>query len=225
MRATHLISLAEAAFMAGATVQEVNRVFADEVLAPTLTGDWSAQGLVPLVAPLTSFCVVTCGDLTPSAQARVIRTLTERVEARQDSELFLELHEQLGSTDFDWTVAWACITVDVWSCVAESLGRATQLAQARRVILSDPEVMGGVPCFFGTRLPVANLLALKRGGLGFAALKAAYPFLTEELVKAAEVYESVSTETSKVTTFKQANPQSKLIRRTPAQTRRPEPED
>lgn len=225
MRATHLISLAEAAFMAGATGQEINRVLADGVLAPALTEDWNAQGLVPLVAPLTSFCLATCGDLTPSAQARVIRTLTERVDARQDFELFLGLHAQLCSIDFDWTVAWACITVDVWSCVAESLGRATQLAQARRVILSDPKVMGGMPCFSGTRLPVANLLALKRGGLGFAALKAAYPFLTEELVKAAEVYESVSMEANKVTTFKQANPQSKLIRRKSVQTNGPKPKD
>lgn len=66
MRAAHLISLAEVAFMAGATVQEIDRVFADEVLAPALTADGSAQGLVPLVAPLTSFCLATCGDLTPS---------------------------------------------------------------------------------------------------------------------------------------------------------------
>jgi len=42
MRATHLISLAEAAFMAGATVQEINRVLADGVLAPALTEDWNA---------------------------------------------------------------------------------------------------------------------------------------------------------------------------------------
>lgn len=84
MCATRLISAAEAAFLAGATEQGINRLFSDEVLAPALTDDWSAQGLVPLVAPLTSFCLATCGDLTPSAQARVIRTLTERVEARHD---------------------------------------------------------------------------------------------------------------------------------------------
>lgn len=225
MRAAHAISRTEAAFMAGATVQEIDRVFADEVLAPALTDDGSTQGLVPLVAPLSSFCLATCGDLTPTAQARVIRTLSERAQARQDSELFLGLHAQLGSIDFDWTVVWACITVDVWPFVAESLERAAQLAQARRVILSDPKVMGGMPCFSGSRLPVANLLALKRDGLRFAVLKAAYPFLTEELVKAAEVFECVSTELSKVTTFEQANPRSKLIRRTSVQTKGPEPND
>lgn len=115
--------------------------------------------------------------------------------------------------------------MDVWPFVAKSLERATQLTQARKVVLSDPLVMGGMPCFSGTRLPVANLLALKRGGLGFTALKAAYPFLTEELVKAAEVYESVSTKTSKVITFEQVNPQSKLIRGNSVQTKGPEPND
>ncbi|KHK51918.1 hypothetical protein PI87_20455 [Ralstonia sp. A12] len=213
MCATRFISPAEAAFMARATEHEINRLFADEVLAPALTDDWRAQGLVPLVAPLTSFCLATCGDLTPSAQARVIRTLTERVEAHQDFELFLGLHEQLGSTDFDWTVAWSCLVVDMWPFVVESLRRAVQIAHARSVIRSDPEVMGGMPCFSGTRLPVANLLALKRGGLGYAALQSAYPFLTEQLMEAAEVYERVSGELSKVTTFEQANPKGKLIRR------------
>ena len=73
--------------------------------------------------------------------------------------------------------------------------------------------MGGVPCFSGTRLPIANLLALKRGGLGYAALEAAYPFLNEELVKAAEVYEIVSAERVPVTTFEQAILDSKLVSR------------
>jgi len=44
-------------------------------------------------------------------------------------------------------------------------------------------------------------------------------------VKAAEVYESVSMEANKVTTFKQANPQSKLIRRKSVQTNGPKPKD
>jgi uncharacterized protein (DUF433 family) len=128
-------------------------------------------------------------------------------------ELFLGLHEQLGSTDFDWTVAWSCITVDAWPFVVESQERATQIAHARSTIRSDPAVMGGMPCFSGTRLPIANLLALKRGGLGYAALEAAYPFLNEELVKAVEVYEIVSAERVPVTTFEQAIPDGKLVSR------------
>ncbi|CAJ0785336.1 DUF433 domain-containing protein [Ralstonia chuxiongensis] len=225
MCTTRFISLAEAAFMVGATEHEISRLLADRVLALPLVDDGSAEKLVPLVAPLASFCLATHGDLTPLAQARVIRTLTERVKARQDFELFLGLHEQLGSTDFNWTVAWSCITMDIWPFVAESLERAAQIAQARSVIRSDPKVMGGLPCFSGTRLPVANLLALKRGGLGFAALKAAYPFLIEELVTAAEVYESVSAELDKVTTFEQANPEGKLIRRKVVQTKGTKPND
>lgn len=220
-----IMSLAEAAFMAGATEHEINRLFTDRVLALPLVHDGSIEKLVPLVAPLASFCLATHGDLTPLEQARVIRTLTDRVKARQDFELFLGLHELLGSTDFDWTVAGSGVTVDIWPFVAESLERAAQIAQARSVIRSDPKVMGGMPCFSGTRLPVANLLALKRGGLGFAALKAAYPFLTEELVKAAEVYESVSADLGKVTTLAQANPEGKLIRRKVVQTKGTEPSD
>jgi len=219
MCAIRLVSPAEAAFMAGVTEQEISRLFADGVLVPSLINDGSMERLAPLVAPLTSFCLATCGDLTPWAQARVVRTLIERVEARQDFELFLGLHQQLGSTDFDWTVTWSCITADIWPFVVASLERATQMAQARSVIHSDPQVMGGMPCFSGTRLPVANLLALKKGGLGFPALKAAYPFLTEELVKAAEVYTIVSAKLGQVATLELVNTEGKLIRRKVVRTK------
>ncbi|CAJ0785170.1 hypothetical protein [Ralstonia chuxiongensis] len=107
MRVTHFISLAEAAYMAGTAEHEVSRLFRGQMLAPSLIGHEGAEQIVPLVAPLAGFCVATHGELTLLAQARVIRTLTERIGARQDVELFLGLHEQLGSTDFDWTVACA----------------------------------------------------------------------------------------------------------------------
>lgn len=213
MRVTHFISLAETAFMAGATEREISGLLVDQVLAPPLIGDGDAERLVPLVAPMASFCLATHGCLTPLAQARVIRTLVERIEAREDFEFFLGLHEQLGSTDFDWTVTWSCITADIWPFVVASLGRATQMAQARSVIQSDPQVMAGMPCFSGTRLPVANLLALKKGGLGFPALKAAYPFLTEELVKAAEVYAIVCAKLGQKATFELVNIEGKPIRK------------
>ena len=34
----------------------------------------------------------------------------------------------------------------------------------RKIIVSDPEVMGGTPCFAGTRVPVRSLIDYIEGG-------------------------------------------------------------
>ena len=63
-----------------------------------------------------------------------------------------------------------------------------ELRRARRLVVSDPEIMGGDPVFRGTRVPVhliAELIA--QGGTG-AQLLDAYPCLTAEMIRLAPVY-------------------------------------
>lgn len=55
-------------------------------------------------------------------------------------------------------------------------------------IIEDPDVMGGLPVFKGTRVLVATVLASKRAGFDMGQLREAYPFLTPELVVDAEAY-------------------------------------
>ena len=55
-------------------------------------------------------------------------------------------------------------------------------------IVEDPDVMGGVPVFKGTRVPIAHVLASLRVGIEFEPLLEVYPFLTHELVDAALSY-------------------------------------
>jgi uncharacterized protein (DUF433 family) len=44
----------------------------------------------------------------------------------------------------------------------------------------DPEIMGGVPCIRGTRIPVAMLVRMVAGGMTIAQVVAEYPQLAEE---------------------------------------------
>ena len=59
-------------------------------------------------------------------------------------------------------------------------------------IAVDPQIMGGVPCIAGTRIPVETIVSLIAGGETPADVAAAYPQLalddvTEALQYAAEI--------------------------------------
>ena len=52
-------------------------------------------------------------------------------------------------------------------------------------ITSDPAVMGGVPCVQGTRIPVATIAGMYRGGTTIADIVKEYPQLNKGDVQAA----------------------------------------
>lgn len=56
------------------------------------------------------------------------------------------------------------------------------------MVLVDPEIMGGSPCFAGTRVPVEIVVASIDKGIDWVELVSAYPFLTEAHVTAARAY-------------------------------------
>ena len=62
------------------------------------------------------------------------------------------------------------------------------MVNATVAVVVDPGVMGGVPVFRGTRVPIANVLASLRAGFNLEELREAYPFLTQDLVDAALSY-------------------------------------
>jgi uncharacterized protein (DUF433 family) len=56
------------------------------------------------------------------------------------------------------------------------------------MIRVDPDVMGELPCFTGTRVPIDNVLGSLEQGVEVERLYAAYPFLTAEHILAARLY-------------------------------------
>lgn len=52
------------------------------------------------------------------------------------------------------------------------------------VVSRDPEVMGGTPVFFGTRVPVQTLLDYLEGGEAIDAFLEGFPSVTREQVVA-----------------------------------------
>jgi uncharacterized protein (DUF433 family) len=52
---------------------------------------------------------------------------------------------------------------------------------AERVIVIDPEVMSGTPCFRGTRVPFKNLMDYLEGGHSLGEFLAQFPTVTREM--------------------------------------------
>jgi len=49
------------------------------------------------------------------------------------------------------------------------------------IIVSDPEVMNGTPCFRGTRVPFKNLIDYLEGGHPLAEFLRQFPTVTREM--------------------------------------------
>jgi uncharacterized protein (DUF433 family) len=62
------------------------------------------------------------------------------------------------------------------------------LRRARRLVVSDPEIMGGDPVFRGTRVPVHLIAELIAQGATEAELLDGYPRLTPEMIRLAPLY-------------------------------------
>lgn len=50
-----------------------------------------------------------------------------------------------------------------------------------RVIVADPEVMNGMPCFRGTRVPFKNLIDYLEGGHSLGEFVEQFPSVTREM--------------------------------------------
>ncbi len=50
-----------------------------------------------------------------------------------------------------------------------------------RVIVADPEVMRGTPCFRGTRVPFKNLIDYLEGGHSLGEFLVQFPTVTREM--------------------------------------------
>jgi uncharacterized protein (DUF433 family) len=63
-----------------------------------------------------------------------------------------------------------------------------ELRRARRLVVSDPEILGGDPVFCGTRVPVHMIAELVAQASTQAELLEGYPRLTAEMIRLAPVY-------------------------------------
>ncbi|OTP78880.1 hypothetical protein PAMC26577_03020 [Caballeronia sordidicola] len=199
--------------MAGLTDKEINRLVDDEVLPTDLVLREHGRRFAPLTAPFANFYFFAGEYLTRAARIRVIATLMDRLRKRPDFDLFLALSDRSRNVDFDWSVTHAPVTVLLAEFVHDAWERAARVSEAARHVVEDPEILGGTPCFAGTRVPVATVVAAAEDGKTVAEQMAAYPFLTLELIEDAAVYVKARPRAGRPRRVAEVNPELTPVRR------------
>ena len=190
MVSQRLIPTAEAAFIAGLSDRQMNRVV-DEHLMPDVLFErvGSTRRFTRLCAAFAKFYFDDGNWLVASARRQVLDELTQRVvqlQRKEDVLFLLKLPRK-----FNWKVANHSVEVDMAPYVTEVFSRVKDVSEADALVATDPAVMGGMAVFAGTRVPVDTVLGSLSAKVDMARLKASYPFLTEAHIQAARIHEEV----------------------------------
>jgi len=211
--ATHLpfVHAAEAAFIGGVSSPQMNRLV-DEELVPRalLTQEGGSRKFARLAAAFAGFFFETEMVLAAAARKQVVRELTVRIEQLQDREQVFAL--KLMPKEIDWKVGnlgAGAVQVDVSRYVAEAMSRAEEVDKAEQLVVEDAEVMGGLPCFAGTRVPIETVLASLEKGISKDRLIASYSFLTNAHIDAASVYAQIHPRRGRPRRLSDTNPSAK----------------
>ena len=70
--------------------------------------------------------------------------------------------------------------LDIWERDHREGGRIGIMPEDR-VVVADPEVMNGMPCFRGTRVPFRNLIDYLEGGHSLGEFLRQFPSVTREM--------------------------------------------
>jgi uncharacterized protein (DUF433 family) len=120
--------------------------------------------------------------------ALVYLSLERRLAADTTPEFRRRLFAELAAAPNRNAVTVGALTLDLREARREVRERLRHLRRAKRIVVSDPEILGGTPVFRGTRIPVHHIAYLLREGDTPVALRNAYPRLTEEMIRLAPIY-------------------------------------
>jgi uncharacterized protein (DUF433 family) len=123
------------------------------------------------------------------ARALVSLSIERRLSDRVAPELRRQVFDALARAPRNVvSLEGGLLKVDLREPRREIATSLRELRRARRLVVSDPEIMGGDPIFRSTRVPVHMVAKLLEQGSSQAELIKGYPRLTAEMVRLAPVY-------------------------------------
>jgi uncharacterized protein (DUF433 family) len=123
------------------------------------------------------------------ARALVSLSIERRLSDRIAPELRRQVFDALADTPRNVvSLEGGLLKIDLREPRRELATSLRELRRARRLVVSDPEILGGDPVFRGTRVPVHLVAELVAQGSKPAELIEGYPRLTAEMIRLAPVY-------------------------------------
>jgi uncharacterized protein (DUF433 family) len=123
------------------------------------------------------------------ARALVSLSVERRLSDRIAPELRRQVFDALAESSRNVvSLEGGLVKIDLREPRRELATSLRELRRARRLVVSDPEIMGGDPVFRSTRVPVHMIAELLAQGSTQAELLEGYPRLTAEMIRLAPVY-------------------------------------
>ena len=162
------LSANEAACVTDIPLKQVHRFIDAGLLGDAVNIRKGARIVPATVLVGLKLAEATAGILTLEGRRRLVRRLLDDPEAK--------------------TIREDAVSVDVRPMKREVRRGLANLATAKKMIAIDKEVLGGVPCFKGTRIAVHDIADMLANGGDVSAVLAAYPALNDRQVAAAAIY-------------------------------------
>jgi uncharacterized protein (DUF433 family) len=168
------LTTSEAAVVAGVSIPQIHRIIDEKILPEDLYSTEQMRTFVVDACVLISFYFETAESLTASARLRAIRNALVHCSS-WDAWKDCSFEEHFISVHF----------LDIWKGVDDRLHK---LWKAREAVTQDPEILGGIPVFKGTRVPVYDIAALVDAGTSTERILKSYPSLKDWQVELAPIY-------------------------------------
>jgi uncharacterized protein (DUF433 family) len=123
------------------------------------------------------------------ARGLVSLALERRLADRFSPELRRTLFEALATSSRNvLSLEGGLLKIDLRELRRELAMALRELRQVRRLVVSDPDILGGDPVFRGTRVPVHLIAELVAKGTAADELLEGYPRLIADMIRLAPVY-------------------------------------
>ena len=183
------VPTAEAAYIAGLSDRDMNRVVDERILPEPLVRMNQGRLFARLGAAFARFYFGTEQEFMADFRRKILAEMTERLIRRVDRDTVLALGTL--PNDLSWVVGFPHAQVDLAGFIIETLGRVRQVERADALVRTDPEILGGEPVFAGTRVPISTILASLDKVIARDRIITSYPSVTDELIEAARLYTRV----------------------------------
>lgn len=166
-----LFTPTEAAVLTGLPLKAVNNAI-DRKMVSTIAGEEAGRPTRLL-----------------DARALVSLTLERRLADRIAPELRRNAFDALAASPRNVvSIEGGLLKIDLSQPRRELDASLRALRRAQRLVVSDPDIMGGDPVFRGTRVPVHMIAALVAEGTAETDLLEGYSRLTAEMIRLAPIY-------------------------------------
>lgn len=215
--APDILKPAEAAVVAGVTLRDVNRAIDERILPESTYALGRGRGVSAPACTMLAFYYRAADRLTAEERVSTIRAVAPDLygrwaECAQHSALNVRgsviiFAKNLRSLEFgewrastrpqsseeacsirSWLIDRSYLTIDMAPFVETTYGRYRALSEAKDMVVSSPEILGGLPVIRNTRVPVYDVAASVAAGESTERILEAYPTIDEEKINLASLY-------------------------------------